>query len=85
MRHVKFILSSLAILLAGAMAAGLAARSVTAPRAGEVVSAGTVPIPSVLGRTAEEVLFYPWSLYDMQTLVPLPEQVQSSIAFDIGH
>lgn len=83
MRHVKFILSSLAILLAGAMAAGLAARSVTAPRAGEVVSAGTVPIPSVLGRTAEEVLFYPWSLYDMQTLVPLPEEVQGSIASDI--
>lgn len=85
MRNLKFILSSLAILLAGAMAAGVAARSVAAPRAGEAVSAGVVSIPSVLGQTAEQVLFYPWSRYDMQTLVPLPEQVQSSIAFDIDH
>ena len=85
MRHVKFILSALAILLAGAIAANMAARAVAAPRAGAVVSAGVVRIPSVLGQSAEEALFYPWSLYDMQTLVPLPEQVQSSIAFDIGH
>ena len=85
MRHVKFILSALAILLAGAIAANMAARAVAAPRAGAVVSAGVVRIPSVLGQSAEEALFYPWSLDDMQTLVPLPEQVQSSIAFDIGH
>ena len=85
MRHVKFILSALAILLAGAIAANMAARAVAAPRAGAVVSAGVVRIPSVLGQSAEEALFYPWSLYDMQTLVPLPEQVQSSIGLRGRH
>lgn len=57
------------------MAAGLAARAVAAPRAGEVVNAGVVPVPSVLGQTAEEALFYPWSLYEMQTLIPIPDEV----------
>lgn len=71
MRHLKFICSALAILLAGAMAAGFAARAVAAPRTGETVSAGVVSIPSVLGQTAEEVLFYPWSLYETLTLEPL--------------
>lgn len=70
MRHVKFILSALAILLAGALAVGLAARAVVAPRAGETVSAGVVSVPPVLGQSTEEVLFYPWSLYDTLTLEP---------------
>lgn len=83
MKNLKFILSALAILLAGALGAGFTARTVVAPRTGEVVSAGVVGIPSVLGRTAEQVLFYPWSLYDMQALVPMSEEVQSSIASDI--
>lgn len=68
MRHLKFILSALAILLAGAMAAGFAARTVVSPQTGEVVSAGAVSIPSVLGQTADEVLFYPWSLYETVSL-----------------
>ena len=74
MRNVKFILSAIAILLAGAIAAGLAARAVTAPDASEVRSAGTVSIPTVLGQTAEEVLFYPWSMYDTDRLYPLSER-----------
>lgn len=74
MRNVKFILSAVAILLAGAIAAGLAARAVTAPDASEVRSAGTVSIPTVLGQTAEEVLFFPWSMYDTDRLYPLPER-----------
>lgn len=76
MRNLKFILSALAILLAGAMAAGLAARAVAAPRTGETVSAGVVAVPSVLGQTADEALFYPWGRYDMLTLVPLPLPVE---------
>lgn len=84
MRNLKFVLSALAILLAGALAAGFAARAVAAPRAGEVVSAGVVNVPSVLGQEAEQVLFYPWPLYDMQTLASMSEEVQSSIASDIS-
>ena len=71
MRHLKFILSALAILLAGAIAAGFAARTVISPRTGEVVSAGVVSVPSVLGQTADEVLFYPWPLYETVPLEPL--------------
>ena len=85
MRDLRFILSALAILLAGALAAGLAARTVAAPRSGEVVSAGVVSVPSVLGRTAEKALFYPWSMYDMQTLVPMGEEVVKNVSYDIVH
>lgn len=68
MRNLKFALSAAAILLVGAVAVGLAARAVVSPRVGEVRSAGVVAIPTVLGQTAEEVLFYPWSMYDTQPL-----------------
>lgn len=71
MRNLKFVLSALAILLAGALGAGMAARAVAAPKAGEVMSDGVVGVPSVLGQTADEVLFYPWPRYDGQSLVPL--------------
>ena len=57
MRNRKFWVSAAAILLAGAITAGLAARAVIAPPTGQVHSAGVVTIPSVLGQTAEEVLF----------------------------
>ena len=68
MRNLKFAVSAAAILLVGAMAVGLAARAVVSPRVGEVRSAGVAAIPTVLGQTAEEVLFYPWSMYDTQPL-----------------
>lgn len=68
MRNVKFVLFAAAILLVGAIAAGLAAQSVVSPRTGEIHSAGVLNIPTVLGQTAEEVLFYPWSMYDTQSL-----------------
>lgn len=84
MRSLKFILSALAILLAGALAAGFAARAVAAPRTGEVVNAGAVPIPSVLGQTAEEALFYPWSLYEMQALIPIPDEVLQTKTLPTG-
>ena len=76
MRNLKFILSTAAILLAGALTAGLTAHAVVSPRTGEVQSAGVVTIPTVLGQTAEEVLFYPWSMYDSQNLYPLSKLVQ---------
>lgn len=72
MRNLKFILCTLAILLAGALGASFAARTVVSPQAGAVVNAGVLPVPSVLGQTADEALFYPWSLYEMQTLFPIP-------------
>lgn len=84
MRNLKFAASALAILLAGAMAAGFAARAVAAPRAGEVVNAGVVSIPSVLGQTAEEALFYPWSLYEMQTLMSIPGEVLKTQTLPTG-
>ena len=55
------------------MAAGFAARTVVSPQTGEVVSAGVVSIPSVLGQTAEEMLFYPWSLYETAPLTSFLE------------
>ena len=79
MRNLKFILSTAAILLAGTLAAGLIAHAVVSPRTGEVQSAGMVTIPTVLGQTAEEVLFYPWSMYDSQTLYPIPKIVQADL------
>lgn len=84
MRNLKFVVSALAILLAGALGAGMAARAVAAPRAGETVSAGVVGVPSVLGQTADEVLFYPWSRYDGQSLAPLEgatlENIEAGVA-----
>ena len=79
MRHLKFIVSALSILLAGALTAGFAARAVVSPQTTEAVSAGVVPIPSVLGQAADEALFYPWSLYEMQTLSPIPDEVLETL------
>lgn len=83
MRNRRFILSSVCILLAGALAAGFAARAVVLPRTGETISAGVLSVPSVLGQTAEEVLFYPWPVYDMQTLVPISEEDLEK--YDLGY
>ena len=75
MNKLKFSLLTAAILLAGALAAGAAAGGVVRPPVGEVQSAGVLPIPTVLGQTAEEVLFYPWALYDTQKLYHIPEDM----------
>ena len=85
MRNLRFILSALAILLAGALGAGLAARAVASPRTGETVNAGVVSIPSALGQKADEVLFYPWSRYDEQSLVPLGGVVVENIEVGIAN
>lgn len=74
MRNLKFGVSAAAILLAGAITAGLAARAVIAPPTGEVRSAGVVTIPTVLGQTAEEVLFYPWPVYNSESLTSVGEE-----------
>lgn len=78
-RQIRFIALSLSILLAGALAAGFAARAVVAPRTGEPVNAGVLPVPSVLGQTAEEVLFYPWSAYDALNLLPYSTTVEQEL------
>lgn len=74
MRTLRFVLLSAAILLAGAAGVGFAARAVVEPQAGQVQSAGEIPVPSVLGRTAEEVRFYPWPLYGSEQLRPLTDE-----------
>lgn len=74
MRKPTFLLIVIAILLAGAMTAGFAAYTVVAPKTGKVVSAGPVSIPTVLGQSAEEVLFYPWSMYDTMALRTLTDE-----------
>lgn len=83
MRHLKFIVSALSILLAGALTAGFAARAVVSPQTGAAVSAGMVSIPSVLGQAADEALFYPWSLYEMQTLSPIPDDALKGLPGDL--
>ncbi len=54
------------ILLAGGTAVGLAARLVVAPQAGETVEVDTPSIPSILGQSVDEVMFYPWNTYDKE-------------------
>ncbi len=78
MRWIKFLLSAVGILLLGAFAARTAANMVVAPQSGETVSAGVVSVPSVLGKSAGEVLFYPWPLYETQELRPPPDLVLDS-------
>ena len=73
MRMNKFLLSAICILLASVFAAGLAIQAVVAPRIGKTISAGVLSIPSMLGQTAEDVLFDPWPMYESQDLFPFPE------------
>lgn len=68
-------------MLTGAIAAGLIACAVVSPRTGEVQSAGVVTIPTVLGQSAEEVLFYPWSMYDAQ---PLRRLTDDELLYALG-
>lgn len=59
-----FVLLTVLILLAGGMAVGMAARLVVVPQADETVEVDTPTIPSVLGQSVDEVVFYPWDRYD---------------------
>lgn len=73
MHRLKFFLLALVILLSGAALSGLVAWKVVTPPNRETVSAGVLSVPSVLGQTADEVLFFPWPVYDMQPLSPISE------------
>lgn len=70
-----FVLLTALILLAGGMAVGMAARLVVVPQADETVEVDTPTIPSVLGQSVDEVVFYPWDRYD-------PEAVSTSFSPD---
>lgn len=70
-----FVLLTVLILLAGGMAVGMAARLVVVPQADETVEVDTPTIPSVLGQSVDEVVFYPWDRYD-------PEAVSTSFSPD---
>ena len=70
-----FVLLTVLILLAGGMAVGMAARLVVVPQADETVKVDTPTIPSVLGQSVDEVVFYPWDRYD-------PEAVSTSFSPD---
>lgn len=81
-RHGLFILLAVMILLAGALTAGVAAWAVVEPRTGEVQSAGVVSVPTVLGQTADEVLFYPWSVYSMEEQFKVAEKFREDFDTD---
>lgn len=70
-----FVLLTVLILLAGGMAVGMAARLVVVPQAQRTVEVDTPTIPSVLGQSVDEVVFYPWDRYD-------PEAVSTSFSPD---
>lgn len=70
-----FVLLTALILLAGGMAVGMAARLVVVPQADETVEVDTPTIPSVVGQSVDEVVFYPWDRYD-------PEAVSTSFSPD---
>ena len=74
-RPWRFVLLTALILLAGGMAVGMAARLVVVPQADETVKVDTPTIPSVLGQSVDEVVFYPWDRYD-------PEAVSTSFSPD---
>ncbi len=80
-KNILFALLAACILLAGALAAGLSTRAVVEPQVGQVMSAGALNVPTVLGHTAEEVLFYPWPMYDAQTLYPLTDDIVDAEVF----
>lgn len=71
-----FALLAALILLAGGTAVGLAARLVVAPQAGQTAEVDTPTIPSVLGQSVDEVVFYPWDRYD-------PSDVSTSFSPDL--
>lgn len=79
-----FPLFALLILLAGGCAVGLAAAGVVSPREGEVTELDTPAVPTVLGQSAEEVLFYPWPLYETQTLRSLQNDTENPYLSDTG-
>ena len=70
-----FVLLTVLILLAGGMAVGMAARLVVVPQADQTVEVDTPTIPSVLGQSVDEVVFYPWNRYD-------PDAVSTSFSPD---
>lgn len=82
-RHGLFVLLAAVILLAGALAAGVAAWAVVKPKTGEVRSAGVVSVPTVLGQTADEVLFYPWSVYSMEERFNIVEKWEQDFDVDL--
>lgn len=59
-----FVLLTFLILLAGGMAVGMAARLVVVPQADETVEVDTPDPPSFISQSMDEVMFYPWTLYD---------------------
>lgn len=70
-----FVLLTVLILLAGGMAVGMAARLVVVPQADQTVEVDTPDPPSFISQSMDEVMFYPWTLYD-------PEAVSTSFSPD---
>ncbi len=62
-----FALLAALILLAGGTAATLAARLVVSPQTSQTSEVDTPIIPSVVGQSVDEVVFYPWNFYDPDT------------------
>lgn len=66
-RFWPFALVAALILLAGGTAVTLAARLVVSPQTSQTVEVDTPIVPSVVGQSVDEVVFYPWNLYNPDT------------------
>lgn len=61
---LPFVGLMILILLAGGAAVGLAAHMVAAPQTDVTVEVDTPTLPSFIGQSVDEVVFYPWNRYD---------------------
>lgn len=72
---LPFVGLMILILLSGGAAVGFAAYMVAAPQTQVTVEVDTPTLPSFIGQSVDEVVFYPWNRYD-------PENFTSQILGD---
>lgn len=64
---LPFVGLMILILLAGGAVVGLAAHMVAAPQTQVTVEVDTPTLPSFIGQSVDEVVFYPWNRYSPDT------------------
>lgn len=69
--RIRFVFSAAAVLTAGALSVWTAVGWFVKPPSGETVSAGEIPVPTLLGQSAEEITFSPWTKYELDDRIPL--------------
>lgn len=70
--NLKFVFGTCAVLIAGALLVSQAAAVVSRPPAEQTFSSGERSVPALLGQDAEEIVFSPWTKYDMDDRIPYP-------------